>query len=308
MPRLLSSRIRAFALAAVASLGFAGAAFGAATASDTTIDVSPRVQVAAPDASPADFPGITKVHEGEPLPRLWVVVSRDVRIKRGGEPAFAALKMTCPRGKTWRSGAASGDISAAVLDRNAAPASAWCSSWRRSRRARSARDRPPRARSTRSAGSAGLARRRAVIGGWDSPRGSEIQAKLGSDFARCAARRCASASISIASGCDRSEPWAGCACAARSSRVGRWAARARRRSPSRSGSCAGADAVQRQRDGRRAFGGRQNTRRAGGRAFLIVARDSFPMRSGAVMRTSTTVLGASRRRRNSGVSLTVPLR
>lgn len=118
MPRLLSSRIRASALAAVTSLALAGSAFGAATASDTTIDVSPRVTVAAPDASPADFPGITKVHEGEPLPRLWVVVSRDVQITRGAEPAFAALKMTCPRGKTWRSGAASGDISAAVLDRN----------------------------------------------------------------------------------------------------------------------------------------------------------------------------------------------
>jgi hypothetical protein len=114
-----SSRMRALALASIASLTLAATAFGAATASDTTIDVSPRVQVAAPDLSPADFPGITKVRQGEPLPRLWVVVSRDVQIKRGGEPAFAALRMTCPRGKTWRSGAAGGDVSAAVLDRNA---------------------------------------------------------------------------------------------------------------------------------------------------------------------------------------------
>lgn len=118
MPRLLSPRTRAFALAVAASLACAGVAFGAATAADTTISISPRVQVAAPEASPADFPGITKVHEGEPLPRLWVVVSRDVQIKRGAEPASAALKLTCPRAKTWRSGAASGDITAAVLDRN----------------------------------------------------------------------------------------------------------------------------------------------------------------------------------------------
>ena len=43
---------------------------------------------------------------------------RDVRITRGGEVAFAALRMTCPKGKTWRSGADAGDIRASVLDRD----------------------------------------------------------------------------------------------------------------------------------------------------------------------------------------------
>jgi len=42
-----------------------------------------------------------------------------VRITRGGEVAFGALRMTCPRGKTWRSGRATGEIGASVLDRNA---------------------------------------------------------------------------------------------------------------------------------------------------------------------------------------------
>ena len=62
---------------------------------------------------------MTSVREGARLPRGWVVVGRRVRITRGDEPAFAALRMTCPRGKTWRSGIGSGEIGASVLDRNA---------------------------------------------------------------------------------------------------------------------------------------------------------------------------------------------
>ncbi len=52
------------------------------------------------------------------LPRGWVVVGRRVRITRGDEPAFAALRMTCPKGKTWRSGIGSGEIGASVLTRD----------------------------------------------------------------------------------------------------------------------------------------------------------------------------------------------
>jgi hypothetical protein len=108
---------RAAACAAVASLALAAPA--AADAADTTITVSPRVVLAAPQESPVDFPGITRVVKGEVLPRNWVVVSRDVKIARGAEVAFAAFRMTCPGGKTWRGGTAGGDISASVLDRNA---------------------------------------------------------------------------------------------------------------------------------------------------------------------------------------------
>ncbi len=109
---------RAAACAAAASLALCGTAFAAAT-SDTSISVSPSVQIAAPGESPASFPGITNVREGARLPRGWVVVERDVRITRGGEPAFAALRMTCPAGKSWRSGTASDDVAVSVLDRNA---------------------------------------------------------------------------------------------------------------------------------------------------------------------------------------------
>jgi len=118
MPRTRSRRALALACAGALSFGLSATAFAAGTA-DTTIAVSPRVEIAAPDVSPADFPGVAKVRRGERLPRLWVVVSRDVRIKRGGETAFAAMRMTCPKGKTWRSGTSSEDVIASVLDRNA---------------------------------------------------------------------------------------------------------------------------------------------------------------------------------------------
>jgi hypothetical protein len=48
-----------------------------------------------------------------------VVVSRSVKIARGSEVAYAAMRMTCPKGTTWRTGASSGAVGASVLDRNA---------------------------------------------------------------------------------------------------------------------------------------------------------------------------------------------
>ncbi len=91
----------------------------ASTTSDTSIDVAPRVETAAPAASPATFPGVTSVRAGARLPRGWVVVGRDVEITRGDEPAFAALRMTCPKGTSWRSGTADGEIGLSILDRSA---------------------------------------------------------------------------------------------------------------------------------------------------------------------------------------------
>jgi len=113
----LCAAASSLALAAPPAAAAAGA--GAAETADSTISVSPRAQLAAPDSSPVTFPGVTRVRDGEPLPRGWVVVSRDVRITRGGEVAFAAFRMACPKGRTWRSGTSGGDILASVLDRNA---------------------------------------------------------------------------------------------------------------------------------------------------------------------------------------------
>jgi hypothetical protein len=112
-------RLRRTAACAAALTLMLGASALASAPSDTTIAVSPRVVTAAPTASPATFPGVTSVREGVRLPRGWVVVGRDVKITRGAEAAFAALRMTCPKGKTWRSGTAGGEIAASVLDRNA---------------------------------------------------------------------------------------------------------------------------------------------------------------------------------------------
>ena len=84
------------------------------------MSVSPRVVIAAPRDSPAVFPGVAKARAGAPLPKRYVAVGRDVRITRGGDAAFAAFRLVCPRGKTWRTGAATGAIGLAVLDRTVA--------------------------------------------------------------------------------------------------------------------------------------------------------------------------------------------
>jgi len=106
-------------MASVASLGGAGLATAEAPA-DTTISVSPRTFVAAPQRSPFQFPGVPGVAEGRALPKGYVAIARDVRITRGGETAFAAMRMSCPKGKTWRTGGASGDVGVSVLARRVA--------------------------------------------------------------------------------------------------------------------------------------------------------------------------------------------
>ena len=117
----ISRRVRPAARGALAALtalaAGAGAAVAASSGPNTTIAVSPRMLIAAPENSPLDFPGVAKARAGEPLPRGYVVVSRDVRFVRGREVAYAALRISCSRGKTWRTGASAGDIAVGVLDR-----------------------------------------------------------------------------------------------------------------------------------------------------------------------------------------------
>jgi hypothetical protein len=113
----ISRRSGIVALAVAAALAGAAGAYAASAESDTTTSVSPRVLLSAPDRSPVDFPGVAKARAGEPLPAGYVAVGRDVQITRGGEVAYAALRMSCPAGKTWRTGASDGDIGVTVLDR-----------------------------------------------------------------------------------------------------------------------------------------------------------------------------------------------
>lgn len=114
----ISRRTGAVALAVIASLTTGAGAYAAAAGGpDTTTAVSGRVLIAAPERSPVDFPGVGKARAGEPLPDGYVAVARDVRITRGAEVAYAALRMTCPKGKTWRTGAVTGDLGVSVLDR-----------------------------------------------------------------------------------------------------------------------------------------------------------------------------------------------
>lgn len=114
---LVSRRACVAALAVVAALACAVGAHAAADGPDTTTAVSPRALLAAPQRSLVDFPGVGRARAGAPLPAGYAAVARDVRITRGGEIAYAALRMACPKGKTWRTGASRGDIAVSVLDR-----------------------------------------------------------------------------------------------------------------------------------------------------------------------------------------------
>jgi hypothetical protein len=116
------TRAAAAAVAGIVTLG-AGVAIADPPAdppADTTMSVFPSAVVAAPVRSPLDFPGVPGAVAGRPLPKGYVVVARAVRITVGGETAFAALRMTCPKGKTWRTAGAAGDIAVSVLDRRIA--------------------------------------------------------------------------------------------------------------------------------------------------------------------------------------------
>jgi hypothetical protein len=117
MSSAIPRRTARAALVVTAALAAAGGVAVAADGGATTLSVSPRVLVAAPQDSPADFPGVAKARAGRPLPKGYVAVARDVRITRGGEAAYAALRMSCPRGKTWRTGTATGAVELSVLDR-----------------------------------------------------------------------------------------------------------------------------------------------------------------------------------------------
>lgn len=104
-------------LSAIAVLAAAAAVAAAADPQPTTIVVSSRAVISAPDRSPIDFPGVAKARAGQPLPSGYAAVARDVRITRGAEVAYAALRMACPAGKTWRTGGSAGAVGFGVLDR-----------------------------------------------------------------------------------------------------------------------------------------------------------------------------------------------
>jgi hypothetical protein len=119
MTRTRSRRAIAATLAAVTTLAAGGGLALADAPADTTITVSPRALVAAPQNSPIDFAGVAKARAGEPLPSGYVAVARAVTFTHGAEAAFAAMRMTCPKGKSWRTGGADGDVGVSVLDRRA---------------------------------------------------------------------------------------------------------------------------------------------------------------------------------------------
>lgn len=113
----VSCRVRIATVAGLTALAGAAGVAAAAGEPQTTIAVAPRVLLLRPDRSPVDFPGVARARAGEPLPRGYAAIGRGVRIERGRELAHGALRMVCPRGKAWRSGAADGALVLSVLDR-----------------------------------------------------------------------------------------------------------------------------------------------------------------------------------------------
>ncbi|MBA3326927.1 MAG: hypothetical protein H0T43_01330 [Solirubrobacterales bacterium] len=109
MTPIIRSRAVLSGVAVLASLGAGGVAV-AAQAPDSTTSVSPREFISAPQNSPIDFPGARTARQGKPLPRGYTVVARKVKITRGGEVAWAALRLTCPSGKTMRTGGSRGAV------------------------------------------------------------------------------------------------------------------------------------------------------------------------------------------------------
>lgn len=116
MPRI-NARTAVAAAAIAATTAAGGTAFAQSqpapiqpAAGDSTVIVSPRTQIAAPANSPIDFAGVRSARRGKPLAAGYVVVSRHVKVTRGAEVAYGAMRMTCPKGKTLRSFGSTGSI------------------------------------------------------------------------------------------------------------------------------------------------------------------------------------------------------
>jgi hypothetical protein len=102
-----SKHLTALALAVAAT----GATAVAATAADgdAQITVGPQITLHAGQKAPFDAPGVKAVRRGRPIPSGYVLVGRKVTIDRGTSGSVgAALKLSCPTGKTARTLGATG--------------------------------------------------------------------------------------------------------------------------------------------------------------------------------------------------------
>lgn len=87
---------------AVAGSGAAAASAGAA-AGDARITVGPPVTLTAGEIAPFDAAGVKAIRRGKAIPEGYVLVGRKVTIDRGTSGSVgAALKLSCPSGKSAR--------------------------------------------------------------------------------------------------------------------------------------------------------------------------------------------------------------
>lgn len=103
-PKARTALLTASILAAgAAAAGTAGALDG-----DTTVTVGPPKPLTAGATAPFDAAGVKAIRRGKPVPAGYVLVGRTVTTKAGTGAAGAAIRLTCPAGKTLRTLGATG--------------------------------------------------------------------------------------------------------------------------------------------------------------------------------------------------------
>jgi hypothetical protein len=95
------------ALVASAALAVTGIAAAASVGpTHVTVDVAPSL--VAGDTAPFDVAGVKAIRRGKAIPRGYVLIGRQVTIKRGKHAAGAMLFFKCPDGKRLKSFATTG--------------------------------------------------------------------------------------------------------------------------------------------------------------------------------------------------------
>jgi hypothetical protein len=95
------------AITVTAALGV-GAVADAAGDAPTQVTVQPVASITAGATSPFDVPGVKAIRRGKAIPAGYVLIGRQITIKRGEVAAGASLFFRCPDGKRLKSFATTG--------------------------------------------------------------------------------------------------------------------------------------------------------------------------------------------------------
>lgn len=96
------------ALLAAAVLSAGAVATAGAVDGDTTVTIGAPKPTAAGARAPFDAPGVKAIRQGKAVPAGYALVGRSVTVKAGAGAAGAAVRLSCPSGKTLRTLATTG--------------------------------------------------------------------------------------------------------------------------------------------------------------------------------------------------------